>query len=75
VSDRQVGQSAVLKEFCCAAVRHTAKQLQDLEPEHRDERLGTGIRQVGTPAFPAAAEDAVIVDADDGPDGDAFGAL
>ena len=54
---------------------HAPEQLQDLEPEHRDERLGAGIGQVGPPAFPAAAEHAVIVDADDGPDGDAFGAL
>jgi len=47
----------------------------DLEPEHRDEGLGAGIGQVGAPAFPTAAEHAVVVDADDGADGDALGAL
>ena len=52
----------------------TAQQLQDLEPEHRDEGLGVGIGQVGPPALPAAAEHAVVVDADDGPDLDALGA-
>ena len=41
----------------------------------RDEGLGAGIGQVGPPALPAAAEHAVVVDADDGPDGDALGAL
>jgi len=31
------------------------------------------MRQVGIPAFPAAAEDAVVIDADDRPDLDALG--
>ena len=34
-----------------------------------------GIGQVGMPALPAAAEHAVVVDADDGPDVGALGAL
>jgi hypothetical protein len=73
VSDRSVWQRAVLEEFGGAALGHAPEQLQDLEPEHRDERLAASIGQVGPPALPAAAEHTVVVDADDRPDLDALG--
>ena len=69
VSDRSVRQGAVLEEPCRAALGHAAEQLEDLEPEQRDEGLVAGIGQVGPPALAAAAEHAVVVDADDGADG------
>ena len=73
-SDRSVRQRAVLAEAGGAAPGHAAEQLQDLQPEHEDEGLGAGFGQVGMPALPKAAEHAVVVDADDGPDGEALGA-
>jgi hypothetical protein len=72
---RSVRQRAVLEEFCGAASGHPPEQLQDLEPEQRNEGLGAGIGQVGTPALAAAAEHAVVIDAGDGPDLDALGAF
>ena len=51
LSDRSVGQRAILDEPRCAALGHASEQLQDLEPEQGDERLGAGIGQVGPPAL------------------------
>jgi hypothetical protein len=58
-----------------AALGHAAEQLQHLDQEHRNERLSAGVRQVGMPAGAAGAKDPIVVDADDGPDGKALGAL
>src|SRR5918994_3537936 len=58
-----------------AAAGHAAEQLQDLEPEQRHERLLAGIGQVGVPALARGAEHAVVVDADDAADPDAFAPL
>ena len=73
-AESSVRQGAVLEEASRATLGHTPELFQDLEPEHGDERFAASIGQVGLPALPAAAEHAVVVDADDGPDGEALGA-
>jgi hypothetical protein len=65
-------QGAILEEPGGAALGDAAEQLQDLEPEQRDEGLLAGVRQVGAPAVARGPEHAVVVDTDDAADPDAF---